>query len=468
MRKIILIVLIFFNFNINYSFWEELYWSWNEDKTNSLEVIEKTYSGSESLIKEPIPKALTEEEKEENILNGFYKKRKEQIQKLIENTKEEKDIESIENLKLELEIKKSFDEEYLKKINSELSNLQKKIEQNNEFLEESSKIKEKNSSLQKKIKEVLKNNSLLKKQSKFKEKIILDLKDSLNNYQLLDSKYKSLLSKYINIKKDKEKEKKEERERKLKYLYIFIITSFLIFLIKIIISRKVDKKYESIFVYFDLIFTIIVILSLIGFFFYFFPQLYIMLLFISWYLLYINSSLIWSFIWSIIVLKNYNIWDVIKHKEDFWKIMRITPLFTWIRILNDNWILTNRRENIPNILLIKEQVTVFKKPELQEHNFDIILPLKNNYNIFRIVKEIKDNIILKSLTNRPINVDKNSSDIFKTKYTQLDLETVKISFFWIDENIISRKIEKKILWYIKELIDDNEKEESPLKNKELD
>lgn len=453
--------------------------SWNNDNISE-EQPNKSSSWSEDIS---IPESITDQQKEANLLEEVYKKRREQIQKLLDTTKEEKDIQSIENLKLELEIKKNFDEEYLKQINSELSGLQSKIDENNDFLKNSEEIKEKNSELEEKIQSVEKNNSFLKKQSKFKENIIIDLKDSLNNYELLESKYTSLLSKYVGIKNDKAEEKLNEKNKKLKYLYIFLFLSLLIFIAKLAISKKLDKKHENTLVYFDLIFTLIIILSLIGFFFYFFPQLYIMLLFISWYLLYINSSIIWSFVWSIIVLKNYNIWDVIKHKKDFWKIIKITPLFTWIRILNNNWILTNRTENIPNILLTKEQVTIYKRPELQEHNFDVILPIKNDYNIFKIVKDIKDNIILKSLTNRPVNIDKNSTDIFKTKYTQLDLEKIKVSFFWIDENVISRKIEKKILWYVKEHLDknslinastelnesiENKEEESIKKEKNLD
>lgn len=461
MKKIILIFIIFLSTNINYSYWEEFSWTWEIDIILN-EIISNSWA--ENIY---IPEPITKEIKDATLLEDVYAKRKEQIKNLIDSSKEEKDIEAIENLKLELEIKKDTDEDYLKQINSDLSILQEQIQKNNDFLEQTKEIDDKNSELVLKIKQIQKNNITLRKQSKFKEDLIKDLKATLNDYQVLEWRYKNLLSKYIDIKKEKEKNEEEKKEKKLKIFYLFILLSLLIYLIRFLIAKKANKKYDNSFVYFDLIYTIFIILALIAFFFYFFPQLYIMLLFISWYLLYINSSLIGSFVWSIIILKNYNIWDVIKHKKDFWKIIKITPLFTVIRILNSNWILTNRRENIPNILLTKEQVTIFKNPELQEHDFNIILPIKNNYNIFKIVEEIKTNIILKSLTNRPINVDKNDDDVFKTKYHQIDLETVKISFFWIDENVVSRKIERKILGYIKEHLQDINEGNEVIDEKEI-
>lgn len=400
-----------------------------------------------------IPQSTTWNIENKSLIENSYWKRKKQIKKLLESSQEEKDIESIKLLQQELQIQKELDRKYLTTISKELLNLQTQIKNNNNIIDNAKKVQTYNKELALKIKIIDTKNNHLLLQSRLKEKIIIDLKSTLDDYAILESKYKNLYKIYLNIKQKKLEDEKKNYTKKLFFFYIFLTLYSIIFVIKLLLTLKLGKKFETSFLYFDFIYSITLILGLIGFFFYFFPQLYIMLLFISWYLLYINQSIIGSFMWSIVVLRNYNIGDIIKYKDDFWKIIKITPLFTWVRILYDNWILSNRVENIPNILITKEPVMVYNNPELKEYNCVIYLPIHKDINVFKIVEEIKENILIKSLTTRPEYLEKSNNDLFSLKYRQEDVETIQITFFWIDRNLVSRKIQRRIFWHIKEVLD---------------
>jgi hypothetical protein len=88
---------------------------------------------------------------------------------------------------------------------------------------------------------------------------------------------------------------------------------------------------------------------------------------------------------------------------------------------------------------------VIKNPNIMDHNFHIILNLKDVDNLFKIIDEITDNIILKTLTNKLNNIDSLDEDIFKITYDQTHSDRVKIKFFWRATSNISRKLERKIL-----------------------
>jgi hypothetical protein len=115
--------------------------------------------------------------------------------------------------------------------------------------------------------------------------------------------------------------------------------------------------------------------------------------------------------------------------------------------------------SIPNINLIKDKVTVIKDIKEKDHIFYIILSLRNQKNIFDILTDIRKNIILKHLTEKPKSVNKNDEDMFKSKYEQIDSEHIRVNFYWIATDEINRKIEQEIINYLRiNIIDTEDKE----------
>jgi hypothetical protein len=134
---------------------------------------------------------------------------------------------------------------------------------------------------------------------------------------------------------------------------------------------------------------------------------------------------------------------------DTGKIVKITPLHTIIRKINEHGIVDGDEMSIPNINLIKDSVNVISDIHQKDHYFSIVLSLKNNEALFEIVDEIKKDILLKYLTHRPHSINPFDEDIYKTKYEYVDAENIKVIFYWVGTDELNRDIEKKIISYIK-------------------
>jgi hypothetical protein len=215
-------------------------------------------------------------------------------------------------------------------------------------------------------------------------------------------------------------------------------------------NENFQKKHENFWEYFNLIFWISLVIFLVLFVFYLFPELYAILILISWSLIFINAQVISSFVASLILFRNFKIWDIIKIWTEKWKIIKMTTLSTVIKKINDYWIIENEEISIPNIDLLKEKVTLDKNSLIRENTFNIILSINWKKDLFEIIDYIKDNIFSKLIKDKLHTLNPLSSDIFKTKYEHIESDKVKVSFYWLWKSELNRKIEKEIIKYIKD------------------
>jgi hypothetical protein len=162
---------------------------------------------------------------------------------------------------------------------------------------------------------------------------------------------------------------------------------------------------------------------------------------------------------------------VIEHDDKTGQIISITPIFTIMRVMNSYGILTARIVNIPNLLLVRERVIILRRPTIADHEFSIMLSLKDTDNIFKIINEIGENILNKNLSTRVHNINPDDNEVYKASYEQVDVDKIRITFSWRATAKRNRKIERKILGYLKYMIDykklhsEKMQEESPLYEK---
>lgn len=462
MSKIIKIFIFVIVLNI----WLNSYADWDNLIINNNS---SSWSGKTSTIAEKISSEELKEElkkdwielnsapsiqpNDKNILGKAIDKKNTEMDKLMWKTDEVKNIEAIESVLMDLEIKKWLDSSQLNQIQENLKILQKSIEKNNkdlDLLKDGQNIKE----ISNKLTSLEISNKSLNEDLELKKSLVKDLQESLAWYNILEAKYKNLLQSYVWIKKEKESSILKDKEQKLFYLIAFLILFSIIYIIRILLVRNVlfKKKHPNFWEYFDLIYWISIVVFLVMYIFYLFPELYVLLIFISGSLIFINAQVISSFIASIIIFRHYKIWDVIKIWTEKWKIIKINPLSTIIRRINSYWILENDEVWIPNIDLIKEKIIIAKNNNSKENEFSIILSLKWKNDIFSIISYIKEEILIKMINERLNGLDYKSNDKFETKYEYIDEDKLKIVFYWIWTKELNRKIEKRIIQYIKESV----------------
>ena len=388
-------------------------------------------------------------EKPESELEKIYTERKDKITQLIDDEEDVQNVDSIKSAIEDIKIKTELNKDLFDDFSLQVKELEENILKNQELITELWSDSSKNSVDDKLTIEKLQTlNSNYKKQISYKQLVIFDLEKSLDSLAILNEKYENILWKYVELKKDNDLEKKEEFNNKMKVLYYVIAFSLLLYVLKYFLAKKFVPKYESYFLYFDLIHWIILIIFLIAFFFYIFPQLYVLLIFISGSLIFVNAPLISSFVSSVIVFRKYKIWDVIKYDENMGRIKMISPLFTTMSVLNKYWVISNDIETIPNNLLIKEKVMIIQEPSLIDHEFSVALPLNGIWNIFKIIDEIKVNILLKNLNQRIANINHDDEETFKIFHTQTKPDFIMINFTWRASPNRSRKLEAKIISYV--------------------
>ncbi len=403
-----------------------------------------------------------------NIVQEALDKRKEELNKVLEKSQQEKDLDYVQWLLHELEIKKEVNSNLLNDIKTELTKIQKQIGINDTKLKLYEALDWKNQEINTEVVDIKTENQKLKKEAYFKESLISDLKDTVDSYKILEVKYNNLLENYVSIKKTSEEQKITDINTKLKIFYAWFIFFLIIYLLKISLQNheKISRYFnENFFAYYDLIYGIILTIFIISYLFFVFPQLYILFVFVSWSIIIANVTLISSFVSSIIIFRKFDIGDIIKMEEDIWKIVRITPIHTIIKRINEHGMIEKDEINIPNINLIKDKVTLVKDIREKDHTFYIILSLKTTKNVFDILIEIRKNIILKHLTEHPKSVNKNDEDMFKSRYEQIDSEHIRVNFYWIGTDEINRKIEQEIINYIKDHVVNNEEKKWIWKSK---
>lgn len=141
------------------------------------------------------------------------------LEGILQKSPEDTDVEYIENLLKELEIKKEVNNSFLVQIQSELEKIQKKIDANDSKIKTYSELEAQNVEINKELETLKKESQKLKEETFFKESLIKDLKDTIDSYNLLEVKYKNLLDSYVVLKKERQGEKLKDFSNKLKILY---------------------------------------------------------------------------------------------------------------------------------------------------------------------------------------------------------------------------------------------------------
>ena len=303
-----------------------------------------------------------------------------------------------------------------------------------------------------------------------KDSLILNLDSETEENNLNKEKIKVLLDKYS--KEKIEYEKKENEETILKYYLFFSFTLFLAliyFLSNFLAKKEIINKKRLIYLNFFLIFWYTIFL--IWFFFYLHPELSIFIIFISGYLLAINAHLIASFVWSILILEKYKIWDIIKVWEYKWQIVKITTINTILLPMSDEWIFANKPIVIPNVDLLKETVIKDNNPESYIHVYTIKFDLSLWLDVIAITEYIENNILIKHLNNR-LNTITWSDESFRSGHTFDRFWRININFTWRWDDLLNKKIERKIMWYFTNMVkvekEKRSQEEKLEKSKELE
>lgn len=288
---------------------------------------------------------------------------------------------------------------------------------------------------------------------KTKNDLVENLNNEIKENELNKEKIDWLISKYSKEQKILEKEKKNEE--KSKYILLIIITISLLSLNIILIY--LEKKYKiskKRLVYANFFIIFFYISFLIWFFFYVHPELSIFIIFISWYILVINSHLIASFIWSILILKNYKIWDIIKLNEFRWQISKITTIYTKLIPITNEGIFNNKPIIIPNVELLKNTVIKDEFPTTFLYNYEIKYNQSLWLDSIKLVDEIEKNILSKIIKYR-LNTLLGNEEIFRTSIWYDNLWKISVKFLWRWDDILNKKLEKEIIWYLEKFIKDH-------------
>lgn len=391
---------------------------------------------------------------EDNVLLNAFSQRKDRILELINWWELETQINSLK-LKVEKnELWTSINDEVKTKllweielINNEIINLNKKITDNIDSSDE--------------FDQLLNNYEY---EVKIKWELVEELNNSIKENELNTEKINVLLDKYINEKNKVDIKNSQLNNIKLYVFLFFTLWTILVYFLSIYLYKKwkIDSK-RSVYINFFILFGYIIFL--IWFFFYLYPELSIFLIFVSWYLLVINAHLVSSFIWSIIVLERFKIWDIIKFSDFRWQIIKITPLYVIILPLTDEGIFKNKPIYIPNINILKENVTKDLSAEQIIHRFQLTIREDSWIDIMKFVEEIEMNILTKFLHNKLASF-KWTSDTFRTSFKNTNFWHIIVEFIWRDEDNLNKKVERKIMWYfwkvlsdIKKAKEESEKEE---------
>jgi hypothetical protein len=383
---------------------------------------------------------------ENNIIIDAFTERKNRLLELISWWKLETEIASLKTRLEQLKVWNTLNNDTKNKLISDIEELEQEIiSMNNEIKLNVEDSKEFDTIVDKYNNEI-----------RLKKELVEELNNSIKENEINTEKIDLLLDRYLA-----EKTKLEETENKEKSLkiYIFIICTFLTIFIYFITryfskNGKIDSK-KNIYINFFLLF--IYIIFLIWFFFYLYPQLSIFIIFISWYLLVINSHLIWSFVWSIVVLQRFKIWDIIKFWEVYWQVNKISPLYIELLPMTKECIFKQKPVFIPHINILKENVTKDITADNFIHQFEITIRDDSWIDIMKFLEEVENNILLKFLHNRLSSIT-NTNDFYRISFDRTNFWHIVVVFVWRGDDILNKKVERKIIWFFSKSILDIKKE----------
>lgn len=392
---------------------------------------------------------------EDNIIIDAYTERREKLFELINWWKLETEINNLKNKLEQVKVWNTLNNDTKTKLLKDLTKLEEElISINNEI-----KLNVENSTEFDKILEKYNNEIRIKKE------LVDELNNSIKENEINQEKIDILLDRYLA-----EKTKLEETENKEKSIKIYIFIVFTLFSILIyILSRQYTKNWKldskkSIYINFFLLF--IYIIFLIWFFFFLYPQLSVFLIFISWYLLVINSHLIWSFMWSIVVLQRFKIGDIIKFGEVYGQISKISPLYIILLPLTREWIFKQKPIYIPHINILKENVTKDITADNFIHKFEITIRDDSWIDTIKFIEDVEKNILTKFLHNRLSSITWED-DFFRISFDRTNFWHIVVVFVWRWDDLLNKKVERKIIWFFSKSIIDIKKEKEKKEEEKL-
>ncbi len=396
-----------------------------------------------------------EAQKEDNIIIEAFSERKAKLLDLINWWKLETEISKLKTKLEQVKVWNNLTESAKTKLLNDITNLEQEvISINNEIKLNVENSEEFDLLLEKYNNEI-----------KIKKDLVDELNNSIKENEINTEKIDLLLDRYIA-----EKAKLEETENKQKTVKIYIFIVFtLISLLIYLIARDFSKKWKldsKKWIYINFFLLFIYIIFLIWFFFYLYPQLSIFLIFISWYMLIINSHLIWSFIWSVVVLQRFKIWDIIKFWEVYWQISKISPLYIVLSTLTKEWIFKNKPIYVPHINILKENVIKDITADLFIHKFEITIRDDSWIEIMKFLEDIENNILTKFLHNKLDSIT-DTNDFYRISFDRTNFGHIVVVFVWRWDDILNKKVERKIIWFFSKSLIDIKKEKEKIEEEKL-
>lgn len=373
-RRILLTLLLLISLTPNLTFW-------TDNNTQNADLLvppttisEGTNSSSNTNVETTnswslnLTNTTTETSNDDNAL----KKRSEILKTLFDKTEEEKLNRTKEEKNTKIEVNEALLKEIQEKIGSDITRLEKYIDENDKIKGELLLKKETEEWLREKLNRLELENKEYKTQLDTL-KYIRDntLPEKQLEIEFLKRETDLLLEKYS--KKIVEEKDKLEREELFKYILLIGWTILLVILKLCLIYYKKKKKpsedikmdkhiYQKMSVYHFLI-TIFFYLII---YFIFKPEALVYLIFIWSSLILIWKDYILNFLWSIRSTKVLSVWSYVTYKEKKWLVTNLWILDFTMEVLDKKWQRTGDILFIPNMLVWTSEITISDSNILEE------------------------------------------------------------------------------------------------------
>lgn len=387
---------------------------------------------------------------EDNILFDAFAERRDRLLELIWWWRIEVEINVLRNSLETLDAENQLNTDVKDKILEDVASLEENIEDiNDQILDNVENSDEFDTLVERYLSEI-----------ELKRELVNELNSAIQENDINQEKITLLLDRYLDEREQLQEETNIQKNIKFYIFLLFTFLSIAIYIITFYLAKKwkIDNK-KWVYINFFLLFSYIIFL--IWFFFYLYPELSIFLIFISWYLLVINAHLIGSFIWSVIVLERFKIWEIIKFQEIEWQVIKINPLYIILMPLTKEWLFINKPVYIPHINILRESVTKDITPWSFIHNFEVTIRDEWSLDVMRFIEWVEQNILTKFLSSRLSSLSW-INDTFRTSFQRTQVWHLVVVFTWKWDDVLNKKLERKIIWYLFRIVNDSKK------NKELE
>lgn len=405
-----------------------------------------------SPLEEPPVSDLPEPvEETDNAALELLKNQQDKIQGAFQPSDIEKEEQQAKSELETVQLEKQTIEEINAEIESELDSLRSQIE-NQELLKQSLL----NAEL--KTEEVLSQLSELENLKSVLEKDIYNKNALLekNREQLELLSQEEQLKEYAleqNLRLQKALQDKNDDALKKKAWIFFGITLGFAFLYAIRMfvarrfcrSRKCRKRYAHRFVAFDILSFLAYLGFLVWFFFYLNPEMVVYLLFLVGAIVLVLQEYIFSIFSSLFIVQMYQVGSRVRFDGQEGIIEGITLLKTSIRTIDD--LGTNMQELriIPNSQIMKKEMTVLPRKEIEKTSFKVILPNDLSINQPIFAKHIEEEVLQKNITVKSTNEITETEYFYEIDFSFMSTGQPVIQIFWYETREKSNRIKRKIL-----------------------